>query len=92
MWSFQQAEKHIKAGLTGAKDTPRWRTFKQVLDALYLLADEKGVSAFKGDKLKALREAQVWADRPVCLGVFPALGRPAPVTTAPRSVFELAQR
>jgi len=40
---------------------------------------------------KALREAQVWADRPVCLGVFPALGRPAPVTTAPRSVFELAQ-
>lgn len=57
MWSFQQAEKHVKAGLTGAKDTPRWRTFKQVLDALYVLADEKGVSAFKGDKLKALLNA-----------------------------------
>jgi hypothetical protein len=57
MWSFQQAEKHVKAGLTGAKDTPRWRTFKQVLDVLYVLADEKGVSAFKGDKLKALLNA-----------------------------------
>jgi hypothetical protein len=53
-WTFQQAERHIKAGLTGAKDTPRWRSFKQVLDALYILADERGVSAFKGDKLKAL--------------------------------------
>ena len=53
-WTFQQAERHIKAGLTGAKDTPRWRSFKQVLDALYVLADERGVSAFKGDKLKAL--------------------------------------
>jgi hypothetical protein len=54
LWSFQEAERHMRAGMTGLKDSPRWRAFKQVIDALYLLADRKGVSQFKGDKLKLL--------------------------------------
>jgi hypothetical protein len=36
-----------------------------------------------------MREAEAWANKPVCLGTFPAHNRPLPVTNAPRSVFEL---
>jgi hypothetical protein len=52
-WSLTQIEAELRKGLTGSSDTPRYRSFKDTLDAVHLLA-HRGVDEFRGDKVHKL--------------------------------------
>jgi hypothetical protein len=53
-WSLIRIEAELKKGLTGSPDTPRYKSFADTLAAVHLLAHERDVREFRGDKVHKL--------------------------------------